>query len=70
MLLTVYRESGEAIANALIGTTGAGRPRTAETLIKLHARSCQVLYEVVTLIAAGLADGRCRDAEPFMKSPS
>jgi uncharacterized protein DUF5677 len=63
MLLTVYRESGEQMANALIGTNEGGRPLTATVLIELHARSCQVLYEVVTLIEGGFADGamaRCR----------
>jgi hypothetical protein len=63
MLMTVYRESGEAMANALIGTTAGGRPITATVLIQLHARSCQVLYEVITLIEGGFADGamaRCR----------
>ena len=63
MLMTVYRESGEALANALIGTTARGRPLTATVLIELHARSCQVLYEILTLIEGGFADGamaRCR----------
>jgi hypothetical protein len=63
MLLTVYRESGEQMANTLIGTTAGGRPLTATVLIELHARSCQVLYEVITLIEGGFADGalaRCR----------
>lgn len=63
MLMTVYRESGETLANALIGTDAGGRPLTATVLVELHARSCQVLYEVVTLIEGGFADGamaRCR----------
>jgi hypothetical protein len=63
MFMTVYRESGEALANALIGTTADGRPLTARLVIELHARSCQVLYEIITLIEGGLADGamsRCR----------
>jgi hypothetical protein len=57
MFMTVYKETGEAIANALIGTTANGRPLTARVLIELHARSCQVLYEVITLIEGGFADG-------------
>ena len=57
MFMTVYRETGEVIANALIGTTANGRPLTAMVLIELHARSCQVLYEVITLIEGGFADG-------------
>lgn len=63
MFMTVYRESGEAIGNALDGTTADGRPLTATIVIELHARSCQVLYEIVTLIEGGFADGamsRCR----------
>jgi hypothetical protein len=57
MFMTVYRETGQVLANALIGTTANGRPSTATVLIELHARSCQVLYEVITLIEGGFADG-------------
>lgn len=63
MFMTVYRESGEQMANAVIGTTANGRPLSARVLIDLHARSCQVLYEIITLIEGGFADGamaRCR----------
>ena len=63
MFKTVCRESGEALPNALSGTTANGRPLTARIVIELHARSCQVLYEIITLIEGGFADGamsRCR----------
>ena len=42
MFMTVYRESGEQMANAVIGTTANGRPLSARVLIELHGRSCQV----------------------------
>ncbi len=67
--MTVYRETGEQLANALIGTPARGRPLSARVLIELHARSFQILYEVITLIEAGLRMERWRDAVLSTRSP-
>jgi hypothetical protein len=62
LLITVARETGERIA-ATVRVPGVGSPYQIDALTRLHARACQIAFEIHTLLMAGLADGamaRCR----------
>jgi hypothetical protein len=57
MLLVISREYGESL-NEEIRATPSENPRySVEVLTRLHARACQVVEEIVSLLSAGLADG-------------
>jgi uncharacterized protein DUF5677 len=57
MLLTIAREFGSDVNAELSATPGAPGQKTAEILIKLHARAVQVADEVLCLLEGGFADG-------------
>lgn len=57
LLLTVFRESGEAMAMGLRSVHGDARPFQTDVLIRLHARACQVAAEILALLETGFADG-------------
>ena len=57
ILITIAREYGSELNNAVGGAGGGASPKTFEILIKLHARSCQVAEEIVCLLRNGFADG-------------
>jgi hypothetical protein len=57
MLLTVAREFGDLV-NTLLRSSGERESAvTADVLLRLHARACQVADEIACLMAAGFADG-------------
>src|SRR5665213_125041 len=49
MLITIAREYGSDIGNAVETTGGGNASKTFEILFKLHARSCQIAEEIVCL---------------------
>jgi hypothetical protein len=57
MLLTVTREFGAAVNTETRKQTSASQMHLVDVLTRSHARACQVTEEVITLLAAGLADG-------------
>jgi Family of unknown function (DUF5677) len=57
MLLTIAREYGSELSDAIAATGGGASPRAFKILIKLHARSCQVAEEILCLLRNGFADG-------------
>ena len=58
MLLTVSREYGGSINQELRNDSDFdSQPNLVEVLTRLHARACQVTYEVLVLLQSGLADG-------------
>ena len=58
MLLTVSREYGGSINQELRNDSDFhSQPHLVEVLTRLHARACQVTYEVLVLLQSGLADG-------------
>jgi len=63
MFLVIATEYGESI-NEEIRAITSDKPRyLVQVLTRLHARACQVVEEIVSLLSAGLADGamaRCR----------
>lgn len=56
MLLEMSREFGAAI-NDELRRNPASQPCKIDVLTRLHARSCQVVTEIIALLKAGLADG-------------
>jgi hypothetical protein len=57
MLLTIAREFGSNINYGIRESPAADREHLIEALTRLHARSCQVMEEVICLLSTGLADG-------------
>ncbi len=53
MMYTISIEIGESIAKS----RGRSRPVLSDTIIRLHARACQVVLEIIILMENGLADG-------------
>ena len=56
MLLTISREFGSNV-NVNLRATNWHSPKLLDVLTLLHVRSCQIMYEIITLLNAGLADG-------------
>jgi len=56
MVVTLSREFGGTHLNEIIGAKDS-RPNLVGSVVRLHARACQVATEVITLLRAGLADG-------------
>jgi len=62
LLITLARGFGERVGLA-ISVPDAKSPHLVFVMTRLHARACQIGFEVYTLLASGLADGamaRCR----------
>jgi len=57
MILTIAREKGKEVNDALRGEPDPMALHTVEALTRLHARSCQVAGEVLALLCEGFADG-------------
>lgn len=57
MLLVLARELGDGILEELNRSPRQKTPSMNEAMVRLHARSCQIAEEVMTLLHAGLADG-------------
>ena len=57
MLLTMSREYGGDINDALRQQNDHMEPRLVEVLTRLHARACQITEEVICLLRGGFADG-------------
>jgi hypothetical protein len=57
MLLTISREIGQARTKRLTRRKAIKNPALTDVLFRLHARSCQVAEEIVTLLQNGFADG-------------
>ena len=57
MMLTIAREFGEAAGLRLQKAHEEEDRHLVAVLVRLHARACQVADEVLTLIAAGFAEG-------------
>lgn len=55
MLLTIFREQGADNVKRLRRRKSV--PAMQEVMYRLHARSCQVAEEIITLLESGLADG-------------
>lgn len=55
--LMMSREFGEGIYQDLLENSHDKAPYLIDALTRLHARSCQVTYEVICLLENGLADG-------------
>ena len=56
MLLTIAQEYGASV-NQELRESSAPSPYLVEALTRLHARACQIVHEILVLLAAGLADG-------------
>lgn len=57
MIITIAREYGSELGNAVGKTGGGNTPKSFKILVKLHARSCQIADEIVCLLSNGFADG-------------
>jgi hypothetical protein len=57
MLLTITREIGAARAKRYVRRKTHKQPALHDVLFRLHARSCQVTEEIITLLQQGFADG-------------
>jgi hypothetical protein len=57
MLLTIAHEIGNEIAKEHSESPDSKKRMQPGTLVRLHARSCQVVAEIVTLLENGYADG-------------
>ncbi len=57
MLVTISREFGSNINQALRSVRDRGRGHLVEVLTRSHARACQVVEEIICLLSAGFADG-------------
>jgi hypothetical protein len=56
MLLTISQEYGASVNQELRGSS-VHSLHLLEVLTRLHARACQVVHEILVLLAAGFADG-------------
>jgi hypothetical protein len=57
MLLTISREFGDTVNQELRKTSSPNSNHLIEVLTRLHARACQVVDEILSLLSAGFADG-------------
>lgn len=57
MLVVIALEVGEEFNKEFRPAASAKKDYVFEALIRLHARSCQIAYEVLVLLRAGFADG-------------
>lgn len=57
MCVAVASELGEMTGHSLGERLGEASPILIDTLIRLHARCCQIAQEIVCLLSAGFADG-------------
>lgn len=57
MIYTISVEMGGEMAKSRRRSTSKKNKVLNDTLLRLHARACQVTFEVVTLMENGLADG-------------
>lgn len=57
MLLVIAFEAGESFNEEERPTIPENENYVLDVLIRLHARACQISYEILTLLKAGLADG-------------
>lgn len=56
-LLVISSESGESSYNACLQKAKDEENIVFEVLVKIHARACQVAYEILCLLRGGFADG-------------
>lgn len=57
MLIVIASEAGEDFADEFGPSASEHNDSVFEVLVRLHARSCQIANEVLTLLKAGYADG-------------
>lgn len=57
MFIVIAEEAGAEYNNFVRETDEIGEPNKFEALSRLHARSCQVAFEVLLLLKNGFADG-------------
>ena len=57
MMYTISVEIGGSIAAARRRSRARLKPVLNDTMLHLHARACQVVFEIITLMENGLADG-------------
>ncbi|MCH8147778.1 MAG: hypothetical protein IH987_07265 [Planctomycetes bacterium] len=57
MMYTISVEIGGGIAAARRRSRARRKPVLNDTMLHLHARACQVVFEIITLMENGLADG-------------
>jgi hypothetical protein len=57
MLIAISLEAGESFNNDLRKESSSNNDYVFEVLTRLHARACQIAYEILILLKSGLADG-------------
>ena len=57
MLLAISLEAGDSFNNDLRNEASSENDYVFEVLTRLHARACQIAYEILILLKSGLADG-------------
>jgi Family of unknown function (DUF5677) len=57
MLIAIALEAGESFNNDLRNRESSEKNYVFEVLTRLHARACQIAYEILVLLKSGLADG-------------
>ena len=57
MLIVISLEAGESFNNDFRSEASSADDYVFEVLTRLHARACQIAYEIFVLLKSGLADG-------------
>lgn len=57
MLIAISLEAGDSFNNDLRNEASSANDYVFEVLTRLHARACQIAYEILILLKSGLADG-------------
>lgn len=57
MLIVISLEAGESFNNDFRSEASSANDYVFEVLTRLHARACQIAYEIFVLLKSGLADG-------------
>ena len=57
MLIVISLEAGDSFNNDLRVEASSANDYVFEVLTRLHARACQIAYEILVLLKSGLADG-------------
>jgi len=57
MLIVISLEAGDSFNNDFRSKAASANDYVFDVLTRLHARACQVAYEILVLLKAGLADG-------------
>jgi len=57
MLIVISLEAGDSFNNDLRAEASSANDYVFEVLTRLHARACQIAYEILVLLKSGLADG-------------